>query len=121
MQQIKELGVKAGVTLNPATSLSTLEEILPEVDLVLIMSVSPGFGGQSYIPSSTTKIARLRQMLDARGLSHIELEVDGGIKKENVSEIVAAGATMLVVGSAIYNSQGSIAENLEVIRQAVTI
>jgi ribulose-phosphate 3-epimerase len=78
IQQIKELGVKAGVTLNPATPLCTLEEILPDVDLVLVMSVNPGFGGQSYIPGSTARIARLRQMLDERGLSHVELEVDGG-------------------------------------------
>ena len=119
LQQIKELGVKAGVTLNPATSLTTLEEILPEVDLVLIMSVNPGFGGQSYIPSSTAKIARLLQMLDARGLAHVELEVDGGVKVDNAAQIVAAGATMLVVGSAIYNSKASIAENMAILRQTL--
>ena len=119
VQQIKELGVKAGVTLNPATSLASLEEILPEVDLVLVMSVNPGFGGQSYIPSSTAKIARLRQMLNARGLAHVELEVDGGIKADNAFEIVDAGATMLVVGSAIFNSNASIAENMAVMRQAL--
>lgn len=119
VQQIKELGVKAGVTLNPATSLTSLEEILPEVDLVLIMSVNPGFGGQSYIPSSTAKIARLRKMLDARGLTHVELEVDGGVKVDNAAQIVAAGATMLVVGSAIYNSKASIAENMAILRQTL--
>ncbi|HLE52763.1 MAG TPA: ribulose-phosphate 3-epimerase [Anaerolineales bacterium] len=119
VQQIKELGVKAGVTLNPATSLASLEEILPEVDLVLVMSVNPGFGGQSYIPSSTAKIARLRQMLNARGLAHVELEVDGGVKVDNAAQIVAAGATMLVVGSAIFNSNASIAENMAVMRQAL--
>lgn len=119
VQQIKELGVKAGVTLNPATSLTSLEEILPEVDLVLIMSVNPGFGGQSYIPSSTAKIARLRKMLDARGLTHVELEVDGGVKVDNAAQIVAAGATMLVVGSAIYNSKATIAENMAILRQTL--
>ena len=119
VQQIKELGVKAGVTLNPATPLVSLEEILPEVDLVLVMSVNPGFGGQSYIPSSTAKIARLRQMLDTRGLAHVELEVDGGIKADNAFEIVDAGATMLVVGSAIFNSKASIAENMAVMRRAI--
>jgi ribulose-phosphate 3-epimerase len=87
IQQIKELGVRAGVTLNPATPLVTLEEILPYVDLILVMSVNPGFGGQSYIPTSTGKIARLRRMLDDRNLSHVELEVDGGIYPENAAEI----------------------------------
>lgn len=119
VQQIKELGVKAGVTLNPATSLVNLEEILPEVDLVLVMSVNPGFGGQSYIPTSTAKVARLRQMLDARGLAHVELEVDGGVKVDNAAQVVAAGATMLVVGSAIFNSNASIAENLALMRRAI--
>jgi len=119
IQQIKELGVKAGVTLNPATPLNTLEEILPEVHQVLVMTVNPGFGGQSYIPASTDKIARLRHMLDGRGLSHVELEVDGGIKPNNAAEIVEAGATVLVVGSAIFNDQASIADNIYDLRQAV--
>jgi ribulose-phosphate 3-epimerase len=111
IQQIKELGCKAGVTLNPATPLSSLEEILPDVDLVLVMSVNPGFGGQSYIPSSTTKIARLRAMLDAIG-SPAELEVDGGINAATIAEVVGAGATVLVIGSAIFNSKAPIAENI---------
>lgn len=81
IQSIHEQGAKAGVTLNPATPLVTLEEILPDVELVLIMSVNPGFGGQSYIPASTAKIRRLRQMLDAIG-SEADLEVDGGIKPQ---------------------------------------
>ena len=117
VQQIKELGVKAGVTLNPATPLSTLEEILPDVDLVLIMSVNPGYGGQSYIPSSTAKVARLRQMLDAIG-SRAELEIDGGVNTDTIAEIVAAGATMLVAGSAVFNQRASIAENIRQLRQA---
>lgn len=116
VQHIKELGAKAGVTLNPATPLVALEEILPYVDQVLIMSVNPGFGGQSYIPTSTDKIARLRQMLDERGLSQVELEVDGGIHANNVGEIVAAGATVLVSGSAIFNSKSSIRENIARLR-----
>lgn len=117
VQHIKELGVKAGVTLNPATSLATLEEILPDVDLVLIMSVNPGYGGQFYIPGSTARIARLRQMLDERGLSHVELEVDGGIKQENAAQIAAAGASVLVIGSAIFNQNGSVAENIAALRR----
>lgn len=116
IQQIKELGVKAGVTLNPATPLSTLEEILPEVDLVLIMSVNPGFGGQSYIPGSTTKIARLRAMLDAIG-SDADLEVDGGVNPATIGEITAAGATVLVAGSAIFNQRASVQQNVQQLRQ----
>lgn len=119
VQQINGLGVKAGVTLNPATPLNTLEEILPDVDLVLIMSVNPGFGGQSYILSSTARIARLRRMLDERGLAGVELEVDGGIKTHNVAEVVAAGATVLVIGSAIFNRQASVAANIAALREQI--
>jgi len=119
VQQIKELGVKAGVTLNPATPLCTLEEILPDVDLVLVMSVNPGYGGQSYIPGSTARIARLRQMLNERGLSQVELEVDGGIKASNIAQIAAAGASVLVVGSAVYNKTSSVAESVAALRKAL--
>jgi len=120
IHQIKEGGIRAGVTLNPATPLSTLEDILPEVDLILVMSVNPGFGGQSYIPTSTQKLAKLRQMLDERGLTHVEIEVDGGISVENASEVTEAGATILVAGSAIFNDRGSIAENINALRLAIT-
>jgi len=119
IQQIKELGVKAGVTLNPATPLNTLEEILPLVHQVLVMTVNPGFGGQAYIPASNDKVSRLRHMLDERGLSHVELEVDGGIRPSNTAEVVAAGATVLVVGSAIFNDQASIADNINALRKGV--
>ena len=119
IQQIKELGALAGVTLNPATPLVSLEEILSDVDLVLIMTVNPGFGGQSYIPSSTARIARVRQNLDQAGLSHIDLEVDGGVKPGNVAEVVAAGANALVVGSTIFNQSGTVAENMEAMRKAI--
>jgi len=117
IQQIKDLGIKAGVTLNPATSLTALEEILSEVSLVLIMSVNPGFGGQTYIPSSSAKIARLRRMLDERGLVGVEIEVDGGVKPHNAAEITAAGATALVAGSAIFNPQASVAANVAALRE----
>jgi ribulose-phosphate 3-epimerase len=117
IQQIKELGVKAGVTLNPATPLIALEEVLPDVDLVLIMSVNPGFGGQSYVPASTHKIARLRQMLDQQRLTGVELEVDGGIKIHNAAEVVMAGATVLVVGSAVFNHQASVTANIAALRE----
>ncbi len=118
IQQIKEHGVKAGVTLNPATPLASLEEILPDVDLVLIMSVNPGFGGQRYIPQSTAKIHRLRQMLDAIG-SEAYLEVDGGVKASNVREVVEAGATVIVAGSAIFRGEQSVAANVAAFRAAV--
>jgi ribulose-phosphate 3-epimerase len=104
IQSIKERGVKAGVTLNPATPIGSLQEILGDVDLVLIMSVNPGFGGQTFIPSALKKIAAARTMLD-QIKSHALLEVDGGVKAENAREIVAAGATALVAGSAIFCQQ----------------
>lgn len=116
LQQIKEMGVKAGVTLNPATPLVSLEEVLPDVDLVLVMSVNPGFGGQAFIPASLERIARLRKMLDERGLDWVEVEVDGGIKASNAASIVQAGATVLVAGSAVFNRQHSIAENIAALR-----
>ena len=119
IQQIKGLGLKAGVTLNPATPLVSLEEILPDVDLVLVMAVNPGFGGQDYIPGSTARIARLREMLDVRGLTQVELEVDGGIKASNVSQVVRAGANKLVVGSEIFNSNYSVVESIAAMRRAV--
>lgn len=118
-QQIKDLGVIAGVTLNPATPLVTIEEVLSEVDQVLVMSVNPGFGGQTYIPSSTEKIARLRQMLNERGLDHVTIEVDGGISPDNAVEVVSAGADVLVVGSCIFNSKATIAKNIADLRLAV--
>ncbi len=116
IQQIKELGVRAGVTLNPATPLESLDEILPDVDLVLVMSVNPGFGGQNYITGSTRRISRLRQKLDTLGLQQVELEVDGGIKAENIAQIANAGASVLVIGSAIFNQQCSVAENMNELR-----
>lgn len=119
IQHIKELGVQAGVTLNPATSLTALEEILPYVDLVLLMSVNPGFGGQEYIASSTDRIARLRHMLDKRGLAHVHLEVDGGIHPGNVGEIVRAGANLLVCGTGVFRGGGSIAQNIHALRAAI--
>ena len=119
IQQIKALGLKAGVTLNPATPLVTLEEVLEEVDQVLVMSVNPGFGGQVYLPGSTEKISRLHQMLGERHLDHVDLEVDGGVSPANAAEIVSAGANVLVAGSAIYNSKASVAENIAAIRKSI--
>ncbi len=119
LQQIRELGVRPGVALNPATSVETISEVLPFVDMVVIMSVNPGFGGQRFIPQSLEKIRKVRQMLDNRGLTNVELQVDGGITVETAPAVVAAGATVLVAGSAIYNSAGTVAENISSLRGAV--
>ena len=113
---IREAGARAGVSINPSTPVSLLEEILPYVDLVLIMSVNPGFGGQSFIPTSVDKVRKLRAMLDERGLD-AEIEIDGGIAPDTAGRVVAAGAQVLVAGSAIYG-RGSVAENLARLRRA---
>lgn len=117
IQAIRAAGARAGVTLNPATPLSSLEEILGEVDLVLVMSVNPGFGGQSYIGASTDKIRRLRAMLDAAG-SKAYLEVDGGVNSTNVAVVTGAGANVIVAGSAVFGGPGSVAENISAIKAA---
>lgn len=119
IQQIHEGGAKAGVTLNPATPLIALEEILEDVDQVLIMSVNPGFGGQKYISSSTQKIARLRQMLQERRLESIEIEVDGGISPATIGEVARAGATLCVAGSAVFNQKASISDNIKALQKAI--
>lgn len=118
VQQIRERGVKAGVTLNPATPVESIAEILPYVDMVLVMSVNPGFGGQSYIPTSTARIARIRRMLDERGLDAVELQVDGGVAPDTIAAVVGAGASVVVAGSAVYNAKRSVAENLRLLREA---
>ena len=100
---IKEQGCKAGLVFNPATSLSYLEHVLEHLDMVLLMSVNPGFGGQSFIPSSLDKLRVVRKMIDDRGLD-IRLEIDGGVKVDNIREIAGAGADTFVAGSAIFNT-----------------
>jgi len=120
VQQIRELGVKPGVTLNPATPLVALEEIMPYVDQILVMSVNPGFGGQSYIPTSTEKIARLRRLLNARGLARVDIEVDGGVKPDNIREVAEAGANIIVAGSAIFNDRATVAENMAALWRALS-
>jgi ribulose-phosphate 3-epimerase len=103
VQLIHSLGKKAGVSINPATPVSTLEVILAELELVLIMSVNPGFGGQQFISACLPKIESLRKEIDRRGLQ-TELEVDGGIKRDNIARIAAAGAEVMVAGSAVYGT-----------------
>lgn len=106
VQAIKDAGCRAGVVLNPATPLTALDYILEELDMVLIMSVNPGFGGQKYIESSTRKIAELRSIIESRGLK-TDIEVDGGINLNNVSEVISAGANVIVAGSAVFNGDAA--------------
>lgn len=110
IEQIKKLGLKAGVALNPATSLSVLDYILDKVVMVLIMSVNPGFGGQSYIESATEKIKNLKEKIEAKGVS-VLIEVDGGVTPANVCKVVEAGADVVVAGSAVF--KGNIENNID--------
>ena len=110
IEAIKEKGLLAGVALNPATPLSAIEWILPKVDMVLIMSVNPGFGGQKLIPYTVEKVRALKKMIDEKGLK-TDIEVDGGVNLENVTEVMDAGANIIVAGSAVF--KGDIAENVE--------
>ncbi len=117
IQKIHELGAKAGVAINPGTSLEAIRDVLPYLDLLLVMSVNPGFGGQSYIEASTAKLGRARAMLDEVG-SDAELEVDGGVGVSNVEEIVNAGASVVVAGSAVYGHPDGAAAGVRAIRSA---
>ena len=102
VQAIRETGAKAGVVLNPATSLETVRDILPALDMILLMSVNPGFGGQKYIPYVTDKIRRLRVMAAEAGCPEMDIEVDGGVTLDNVREVLEAGANIIVAGSAVF-------------------
>ena len=103
IQQIREKGIKVGVALNPATPLNVLDYVIDDIDMVLLMSVNPGFGGQKYIPVTTKKIQELREKLNQMG-SEIDIEVDGGVTLDNARELIDAGATVLVAGSAVYKN-----------------
>jgi ribulose-phosphate 3-epimerase len=118
LQQIRELGAEAAVALNPSTPLSVLQDVLDLTDVIQVMTVNPGFGGQPFIHSQLEKIRRLRQMLDERGLE-IPIAVDGGIDPTTAPLVVEAGATILVAGSSIYNSKASVAENVTALRESV--
>ena len=118
LQSIRELGMEAGVTINPGTSVAVLEEILDQVDLIQVMTVNPGFGGQQFIHSQLDKIRRLRRMLDERGLD-IPIAVDGGIGPATAPLVVKAGATVLIAGSSIYNDKTSVAQNVAALRASV--
>jgi ribulose-phosphate 3-epimerase len=118
VEAIKGLGVKAGVALNPATPLSSLDEVLPLLDLILVMTVNPGFGGQAFIGSMIDKIARLRRILDGRQ-AKVELEVDGGITAGIAPKVAEAGAEVLVAGAAIFGSKQSAGKALQEMRRAL--
>lgn len=118
VQQIHSAGARAGVALNPATSLDSIEEILPYVDLVLVMTVNPGFGGQKYIPTSTDKIRRLRQTIDRRGLK-VDLQIDGGVNEHTIREAVDAGANVIVSGNSVFGGSRSVADNITALRSAL--
>ncbi len=115
VQQIRELKKRPGVAINPATPAGTLKEILPFIDLVLVMTVNPGFGGQSFIETMPRKIAAVRRMIDDQGLS-VELEVDGGINPETAPGVVEAGARVLVAGSAIFHAKAGVAAAIDALR-----
>lgn len=117
IHQIKNLGVKAGVALNPATPLSSIEYILNDLDLVMILAVDPGYVGMSAFAESKQKVKDICKMLAERGLDQVEVQVDGGIKVNNIAEYVAAGATAFVAGSAVFNQKASVAENIATLRK----
>ncbi len=120
VQTIKEAGTKAGVALNPGTPIATLMDVLPSLDLVLVMTVNPGFGGQIFIEAMLDKVAHLRAELDRRSLA-TELEVDGGINAEVAPKVVKAGARVLAAGSAVFNSGQTISEALGKIRASLEV
>ena len=113
LQVVRAQNVKAGVSLNPATPAETIQYVLDRIDLVLVMSVNPGFGGQSFIPSQLEKIRRLKEMVGDRP---IEIEVDGGVNAQTASECLAAGANVLVAGSAVFGGSGDYAANIRALR-----
>lgn len=118
VESIKELGVKAGVSLNPSTPLTAVDEVLSALDLVLLMSVNPGFGGQQFIESTVGKTARLRNRLDELGLA-AELEIDGGINAEIAPRVAQAGARVLVAGAAVFNKKESVSQALARMRESL--
>lgn len=117
LELIRERGVKAGLALNPATPLAVLHEVLPQLDLVLIMSVNPGFGGQTFLEESLRRLREARRLIDAHRPACL-LEVDGGINQETAPRVCSAGADVLVAGSAVFGGEGTVAENLAALREA---
>jgi ribulose-phosphate 3-epimerase len=120
VQMIRELGAQPGVALNPSTPVETLVDILPLIDLVLVMTVNPGFGGQGFIRESLPKITRLARTLESAGLPNVHIEVDGGIDPTTAPAVVSFGANVLVAGSAVF-AKGSIVENIQAIRRSLAV
>lgn len=120
LQTIRELGREAGVAINPGTPLSVVEEALDMADIIQVMTVNPGFGGQEFIHTQLDKIRRLRQILDERGFS-TPIAVDGGIDTITAPQVVSAGATVLVAGSSIYNDKASVAQNVAALRASIKV
>ena len=120
IRKIRSLGALPGVSLNPATPLVMLEEVLADIDNVLIMSVEPGAGGQGFIQSIPDKIRRLRRRLTESGLDHVQIAVDGGINTQTAAEAARAGADIFIAGSAIFNSEASVANNIQALRTAIS-
>lgn len=118
VHNIRELKAQPGVALNPATPLSMLDDILPDIDVALLMSVDPGFGGQKFIASTIDKVARLRKILTGRGLERIEIEVDGGVSEGNIAELARAGMTIAVAGTSVFNGHRTVADSVRVLQTA---
>ncbi|MCY3547190.1 MAG: ribulose-phosphate 3-epimerase [Gemmatimonadetes bacterium] len=119
LAEIRSMGRKAGVALNPATPLAVVEEVLDDIDLLLIMTVNPGFGGQAFIPASLDKVARARRMIEARRPGEVDIEVDGGVSATTAPALVQAGATVLVAGSAVFGDPGGPGAGVDAIRAAI--
>ena len=118
VHNIRALSAQPGVALNPATPLMMLDDILPDIDVALLMSVDPGFGGQKFIAATVDKVARLRAILVRRGLERVEIEVDGGVGEANIAELARAGMTIAVAGTSVFNDHKSVTESIRVLRTA---
>ena len=119
LQQIRQAGARAGVAINPSTPVDSLTPVLGDIDLVLVMSVNPGFGGQAFIPSAVDKVARVRALLDEQELDGVDIEVDGGIDANTAPQVARAGANVLVAGSAVYRHPGGVERGVSAIRDAI--
>ena len=118
IDSIHKLGCRAGVCINPGTPVVAIEESIPDVDQVMVMTINPGWGGQQMIPAQLGKVRRIRALLDATG-STADLEIDGGVKASNAAQCAAAGASVLVCGSSVFNAEGTVAESVAALRAAL--
>jgi ribulose-phosphate 3-epimerase len=121
VQQVREAGARPGVALNPSTPVETIRHVLADIDLLLIMTVNPGFGGQSFIPGMTSKVAEARRLIDAAGREDIRLQVDGGMDARTAGAIAEAGATVFVAGSAVYGHAEGVSTAIQELREALAV